>query len=288
MIRRLIRAAFFAALTFAVGGSVATVLLEDRMIYFPTRHPDGDWAAKERTSLPVEDVWLDTGDGVRIHGWLARGGGDAPAPPTVLWFHGNAGNLSDRAGWLFALARGLHADVLIVDYRGYGRSGGRPSEQGLYQDAEAAYRWLTAERGVAAERLWIYGVSLGGAPALELASKHHCAGLVIQSTFTGALAMARRMLPLVPGFFIRSRFPNAERLAGITAPKLIIHGRRDEVIPFSMGEELYALAPEPKTSLWLPDVGHNDIVARRGADILVAMRAMITRDPAPGSPPRSP
>ncbi len=226
------------------------MLFEDAFIYFPARGGVGE--------SPGEDLFLTASDGVRIHGWHVSEPG---AGATILWFHGNAGNLEDRRGMLLRL-RSLPANVLVIDYRGYGRSEGKPSEAGIYLDARAAWDWLAAR--TPPERIVILGKSLGSAPACELASLVPCGGLVVQSGFTSAPEMARRVLPIFPGrFFMRTKFDNLSKVAGISCPKLFIHGREDEVVPFSMGERLFAAAAEPKEFAWFDGAGHNDLWAIR-------------------------
>ena len=248
------------------------MFFEDRLIYFPTRHPAGDWHAPEREGRVVEDVWLQAADGVRIHGWYLPTPG---APVTLLFFHGNAGNLSDRYGWANDLSQ-LPAHVLLVDYRGYGRSEGRPDEHGIYQDAEAAYRWLLDEKGTPAERIVVYGKSLGGAPACEIASRLPVGGLILQSTFTSAADMASVMFPLFPvGFLVKTRFDNETKIRTIAAPKLLIHSRDDEMLPYPMAERLHEVAPEPKRFLSYDGAGHNDLISRRGTELRDGIRAWL-------------
>lgn len=245
VVRVLGLAARAAALLLILGAGFV-MLFEESFIYFPRRGDVGP--------SPGEDVFLTTSDGVRIHGWFVT---HPEARFALLWFHGNAGNLEDRRD-LLADLRGLPADVLAVDYRGYGKSEGTPSEEGLYRDAQAAYDWLRARRGP--ERIVIFGKSLGGGPACELASRVPAAGIVVQSSFTSAPDMAPRVMPLFPArWFMRTRFDNRSKVARIACPKLFIHSRADEIIPFRMAEELYAAAAEPKEAAWFDGAGHNDL-----------------------------
>ena len=249
-----------------------TVIFEESFIYFPTRYPQGDWDAPKHYGVPVEDVELRTKDGVTIHGWFFP---NESAETTILFFHGNAGNLSDRFGWMAMLTQ-LPAKVLIVDYRGYGKSEGKPSEEGLYLDAEAAYDWLVGTKGTKPETLLIYGNSLGGAPAAELALRKAARGLIMQSTFTSAPDMAARMFPFLPvKSLVRSQFNNLEKVRKIQIPKLFVHGSEDDLVPTSMGRELHKYAAEPKAWLELPGAGHNDTTSRYGNKILEGIRAMV-------------
>lgn len=220
--------------------------IEERMIYFP--EPGGDVRG------PGQDVELRASDGVRLH---ARHITTPGARTTLLFLHGNAGNLAGRSGVLQLLAS-VGSDVLALDYRGYGRSEGVPSEAGLYRDALAAHDWLT-ER-VPAESIIVLGESLGGGVACELARTRPVGGLVLLSTFTSIRDMARLSFPaLLPlHLFVRTRFDNLAKIPSLGMPKLFIHSRADELIPFWMAERLYAAAPPPRTHLWLQRSGHND------------------------------
>ena len=270
--RRLLFLFLCIVLLSTVALAVLIMIFENRIIFVPTKYPAGDWDAPARATVPFEDVWLETSDGVKIHGWMARGKG---ARATILYFHGNAGNLTHRADWIEVLTR-LPADVLAIDYRGYGRSEGAPNEAGIYRDAEAAYAYLTETRGVAPQQLIIYGVSLGGAPACEIAWRRPCAGLIVQSAFTNAGDMASRMIPILPmRWLVRARFDNAAKIARVRVPKLIVHGRDDEVVPYEMGKRLYEAAVEPKKLIIFDDAGHNDLVWLYQPQLTAAFRSFI-------------
>jgi len=171
-------------------------------------------------------------------------------------------------------------DVLLFDYRGYGRSTGRPSERGTYADARAARAALLALPGVDPERLVYYGESLGGAVALELAIEAAPRGLVLQSTFTSIRAMGRAVYPFIPGLLVPDAYPSLARIRRLRAPLLLVHGENDEIVPLAHGRALFEAAPEPKRFLALAGVGHNDLVARRGdaweAEIVDWVRSLAT------------
>ena len=248
-----------------VAGFVAFVMLfEDRFIYFPTKYPEGAWDAGARgaASVEVEDVWFQAADGVRLHGWYCAprrdgGGGQAPARMTLLWFHGNAGNITSRYSMIERLVE-LPADVFIVDYRGYGRSEGSPSEQGLYADASGAWDYLTRSRGVPAARIVVFGDSLGGAVAIELATRVAPAGLIVQSGFTSIRDMAAEVMPFVPGFILRTKMDSLGRIERVSAPKLFIHSPADEMVPYRFGRQLYDAAPAPKQFYEVKGARHNE------------------------------
>ena len=181
-------------------------------------------------------------------------------------FHGNGGNIGDRVPWL-KLLNDLGVHVLIFDYRGYGKSEGKPFEQGLYRDARAACEWWERERRPRGEKLVLFGESLGGAVAVHIAAGTPVDGLVLQSTFTSARDMAKTMFPL--GLLLPLtglRFNSVEKISKIACPKLIIHGTSDEIIPFRLGQRLFDEAPPPKMFYAVPEAGHNDLFWIAGAE----------------------
>jgi hypothetical protein len=256
-------------------------VLESRFLYVPTKFPDGDWEAPARVGAECEDVFIEAADGVRIHGWFLNavheGERTDAARTTLLYFHGNAGNISGRWSWLRPLSR-LPADVFAIDYRGYGRSDGSPSEAGIYRDAEAAYRYLTESRGVPPSRIVVYGRSLGGAPACEIASRFECAGLVLQSTFTSAPEMSSGVVPIIPlGWAMSAKFDNEDKLPQVKVPLLIIHSRSDQVVPYQMGERLFAVANEPKEFVRLEYSLHSDLANLEEARVFERLGQFLKR-----------
>ena len=242
--------------------------MESRMIFHPERDPMATW---EPRSLGFDAVDLEvcTEDGLNLHAWLFRAREpkwtfDLDRTPVLLWSHGNAGNLTFRGPHAQALADlGLH--VLVFDYRGYGRSDGTPSEEGIYRDGMSFYRLLTGARGIDPERIVLYGRSLGSAVAAHLAERVPHAGLILVSPFTSARAMARRIFFGFPFDLLgRARFDVEGMVASRTRPMMVIHGRRDEVVPYKMGLQVYAAAAEPKEFVELASTGHNDILVTGG------------------------
>lgn len=227
-----------------------------RATYYPLKHPRGIWDAK--TWLGAEDVWLQSADGVRLHTWWISSPG---SPIATLFLHGNGGNLTHRIAHLQAI-RDAGSSVLILDYRGYGRSQGRPSETGLYRDAHAAYLHLR-KAGYPPSRIVLHGESLGCAVAVELASREPCAGMILEAPFTSAADVARRVLPFLGPLAARG-FDSRRRIASFRRPLLVIHGTRDEVIPFELGQRLFKSAPGPKWFWVLKGAGHNDILETAG------------------------
>jgi uncharacterized protein len=209
-------------------------------LYFPVRGMDG---GPELLGLKFEDLRLTTSDQTMVHAWYVE---DTPASPVMLVCHGNGGNISHRLDKL-RLFRQAGASVLLFDYRGYGLSSGRPDEKGTYMDAEAAYRWLTGTKKVPAERVVIYGESLGGAVALETALRHPAAGLILDSAFTSVVDMGKRIFPFLPiDLMVRCRYDNLAKIAQLRAPLLVMHSPQDDIVPFDMGRMLFESAPEPK------------------------------------------
>ena len=223
----------------------------DRLVYFPTREHDGGTPAT--IGLAYDDVRLTAADGVALHAWFVPG---EAARPTVLLFHGNAGNISHRLDKL-AVLHGLGVSVLLLDYRGYGQSEGQPDEPGTYRDADAAYDWLL-RRGTGSASLVLYGESLGGAVATDLAARRAVAGLILESTPSSILDVARHHYPMIPvRLFLSARYDALAKIARVKAPVLILHSAQDEIVPFTMAEKLYAAASEPKRLVRLSG-GHND------------------------------
>jgi len=230
-------------------------MIEDKMIYFPAKHPEGIWNPEDYGVI-VEDSFFKTDDGLTLHGWFVP---SRENKITLLWFHGNAGNLSHRLENIKFLHR-LNINVFIFDYRGYGKSeGGLPSEKTIYIDSRAAYRYLIEEKKILKENLFFFGMSLGGPLAIEMVKQFGCAGLIIESSFTSAKEMAGRMFPFLPiKYFIKTKFDAHEKIKEVTCPKLFIHGNRDTVVPFVLGQKLFDAAPEPKEFYEIDGAGHND------------------------------
>lgn len=236
------------------------LLLEDRFVYFPSREPLTGW---EADWLKVEQQRFETEDGLALHGWW-HPGRNRERGPVILWCHGNAGNITHRAENLHQIVRRGLA-VFIFDYRGYGKSEGKPSEQGLYRDARAAWRHLTGELGVAPARVVCFGRSLGAAVALQLSLDRPVAGLVMESAFKSVPAMARRRVPFLPvGRLMRNRYDNLRKVGDLEVPVLFVHGRQDQLVPIEHGRAVFEAAPEPKDFYAVDRAGHNNAYAVGG------------------------
>ena len=228
-------------------------LYQPRLVYFP--QVERELTATPRAAgLDYEDVTLTTADNVKLHGWWVP---SRNARGTILLMHGNAGNISHRLGYLTMFNR-LGYSVLLFDYRGYGKSGGHPDEEGTYRDAEATWLHLTGTRNVAPRDIVMVAESLGGGVATWLALKYPPRALVLASTFRSVPDLGAQIYPWLPvRLLARITYDNLARIARVDAPVLIAHSRDDDVIPFAHGEALFAAAREPKQMLVLAG-GHND------------------------------
>lgn len=229
---------------------------EHRQVYHPTRGFDADPAA---LGLRFENITFQTLDGVALHGWFFPARADSAATNLVfLVSHGNGGNVSHRVNQAQALLR-LGPAVFLYDYRGYGRSQGRPGEAGTYRDAQAAHACLR-QKGFAATHILAYGESLGGAVAADLASRQPVGGLVLQSTFTSMPDIGAELFPWLPVRWLGTiQYDTLSKLPRVTAPVLVLHSRADTLIPFHHAERNFAAAPEPKRFAELQG-DHNDPV----------------------------
>lgn len=230
--------------------------LEKYVIYAPERAIE---MTPRSEGIAYEDVWFPAGDGVELHGWLV------PAPDarfTLLWFHGNAGNVSHRVDNIKYLHRLLRLNIFIFDYRGYGRSAGRLSnlsEEATYRDADGALAYLRGRQDLAHTKLVYFGRSLGAAIAVEAARRHPPAGLILETPFTSVKDMARVALPYLPiGNILWTKYDSLGKIGDIRVPLLLLHGDRDDWVPFEQGRRLFDAANEPKTFYAIRGARHND------------------------------
>jgi fermentation-respiration switch protein FrsA (DUF1100 family) len=270
-------------LVLAVVGLPVGFFLARRFEASVTFHPEraalgGVW----RVPPGAEEVWFETSDGVRLYGWLFRAT-SRPAPATIVYFHGNGGNLS-YCGWVGESFKARGFDVLLFDYRGYGRSGGSmEDERGLYADADAAYDFVTKGRGVPAREVVLYGQSLGTAAAADVASRRECGALVLESGLTSAADMAGEVIPWLPRFvrgLTRNKLDSVGKLPRVGCPVFVAHGDRDEIIPVAHGRGLFEAAPEPKRLHVVEGAGHNDLSNVGGGKYIDSL-AQFIRDSVP-------
>jgi len=246
-----------------VAGILGTSMLlglEKYVIYVPERTIEmTPWSE----GLAYEDVWFPTSDGLKLHGWLV------PSPDarvTLVWFHGNAGNISHRVDNIKQLhrflGRALTPNIFIFDYRGYGKSQGGfsdLSEEATYRDAEGALAYLRARQDLAHTKPVYFGRSLGAAIAVEVARRHSPAALILETPFTSIRDMAKVALPFLPvGSLLQTKYDSLTKIREIRAPLLILHGDRDDVVPYEQGRRLYDAANEPKTFYAIRGARHND------------------------------
>lgn len=248
-------------------------LIVTSLLFFP----DKDFSAHPRDyGLREMEVSILVREGVRLHGWFFK----AEAPKaTLLFFHGNAGNISGRISKAQAwLEYGI--SVFLVDYRGYGKSSGEIQRAGdLIEDAQAALGWLEEEQKTPSERIILYGESIGSYPAIELARQKQFLGLVLEAPFSTLLDLARTHYPWVPAFLLKD-FPmnNVEAISEAQAPVFILHGNQDETCPIGMGERLYERAPAPKEFFRVSGGAHNDLPEVAGTDYVKAPYEFLARE----------
>ncbi|MEN8206156.1 MAG: alpha/beta hydrolase [Pseudomonadota bacterium] len=236
------------------GIAVYLYFSQSRLLYYPDMPSRALEASPADIGLAYETVLLTAGDDTRLHAWFVPS--DA-ARGTLLFNHGNAGNIAHRLDSI-SLFHSLGLNVLIFDYRGYGESEGKPSEKGTYLDVKAAWDYLLKERMISAEEIVIFGRSLGAAIAVDLASQHPSAGVILESAFTSVPDMAASLYPWLPVRLLsRYRYNSLKRIEGIRSPLLVVHSRDDEIIPYEHGKKLFAQANKPKQFLEL-NGGHNN------------------------------
>ncbi len=224
--------------------------LEHTGVFFPGKYLN---STPSQAKMSYEDLYLTTADGVKINAWLIK---SDPKASTIIFAHGNAGTMGDRVMRLRFL-HDLGLNVLIFDYRGYGRSQGNSTEKGVYLDAQAAYDYLQNRSDIDHDRIIAYGASLGGVVMIDLATQRRVAALIVESSLTSAKDMAQRIYPFLPSFLMSIRFDSISKIYKIIIPKLFMHSPQDHIVPFGMGRKLYEMAVDPKEFLVIHG-GHND------------------------------
>ena len=263
-----------------VGVAAALLFGQSRIIYHPTREIV---ATPASAGLAYEDVSLRTNDGLRLAAWYVPA---TDARGTILFCHGNARNISDRLSSIAVFHR-LGYSVLIFDYRGYGRSEGRPTEEGTYRDADAAWDHLVRERGASPRTIVVFGRSLGGAVAAHLADTRPVRALILESTFTTAPDLAADLFPWLPARALTTfDYATLYRVDRIRCPKLIVHSPDDDLIPFEHGRHLFAAAAEPKRFLEITGP-HCDGFLRSGTRYTSGLADFLART-APAGPDATP
>jgi fermentation-respiration switch protein FrsA (DUF1100 family) len=272
---RLFRQILIAAVVALVFWSIISMIFEEQFIFFPDRYPSGRYDESSRIPHLV-DCWMMAEDGVKLHGWYAP---SDSAIATFVIAHGNAGNISHRIEIIHALQESGF-NVLMFDYRGYGRSEGSPSEEGIYKDGRAAFDYARGLPQVDSQRIILWGTSLGGAVAVDIATHRPAAGLILESTFTSAIDFAAIHYPFLPvRYFMRTKLNSIDKISKIHIPLLIIHGSRDEIVPIKFGRELFAAANTPKELYEIANADHNDTYVVGGARYLQRIREFALNNP---------
>ncbi|MDX2427286.1 MAG: alpha/beta hydrolase [Xanthomonadales bacterium] len=246
-------------------------LFQGRMVFLSDFPDRALVASPGDIGLDYEDVSLTTSDDEHLHGWYIPA---LDSKGVLLFFHGNAGNISHRLDSI-KIFQELGLDVLIIDYRGYGKSTGTTSEQGTYLDAQAAWDYLVNSRGVPADRIIVFGRSLGGAIGAWLSAQNTPAAVIIESSFSSGVDMARRFYPFLPASLItRLRYPVVDYAGRLNCPVLVVHSRHDEIIPFAMGRAIYAAVKQHKKFLEIRG-DHNNGFLISQADYVAALNDFI-------------
>ena len=240
---RMLGSLVLIGLTLCLGLMALLYVFQEKLVFFPGK-AIGDTPGV--IGLPYEDVYLVTKDNVNIHGWHIP---HPDAKATLLFFHGNAGNISHRIDSI-SIFHDIGLSVFIIDYRGYGRSEGRPSEDGTYRDAQAAWDYLVQERRLRPDQIIVFGRSLGGAVAASLAAKVTPAAVILESTFTSVKELGKYLYPYLPVSRIsRIHYPVDKHISSFNCPVLVIHSHQDDVVPVRFGRRLFEYAREPKMFL---------------------------------------
>ena len=255
---------------------LAVYLMQGRMLYLAHVPGRALTATPASAGMDYEDVSIETADGVKLHGWFIAG----QSSRVLLFFHGNAGNISHR---LVSIRHflDLGLSVLIIDYRGYGQSEGRATEKGMYSDADAAWRYLVEGRGVAASEIVVFGRSMGASVASRLAAQQEPLALIVESSFTSVPDIAQDLYPWLPARWLsRLSHATSDYIQDVQCPVLVIHSRDDEIIPFHHGEAIFAAANEPKRLLAIRGT-HNNGFLFDEQTYIEGLREFLTELPAP-------
>jgi hypothetical protein len=233
--------------------------IEKGFIFHPERSNDS--ATPDVYGIEYDDVIFRTGDGLNLNGWFVPGKKPSPDADlhTLLWFHGNAGNINRRLDNIKMMYERVPVNVFIIDYRQYGRSEGKVSEQGTYIDARAALAYLHSRKEINREKIIFFGRSLGSAVAVELALNEKCRALILETPFTSILEMGKKLYPFLPlSLLLKTKYDSLAKIRNIKVPILVMHGDKDDLVPFEHGKRLYDIANEPKEFYTIPGAGHND------------------------------
>ena len=282
MARFLVLSLAFALAVVSIFAARENYLFDRWLAFFPTKEITN---TPDDLGMPFEEVYFPAADGTQLHGWFIPGRGD----DTIVWFHGNAGNISNRVYNIMLMNVHLGANLFIFDYRGYGLSEGKPSEKGMYSDGEGALEYLRSREDIDQNRLVLFGRSLGGCIVAELAMSHSAKAVIMESSFTSVDAMGRYKRPAIAFFIpsrllVKSRFDSIKKMPRIHSPLMIVHGDKDVTVPIQMGRELFNAANEPKRFYEIRGATHDDTHMVGGESYFKALREFIDNPTVPVAP----
>ena len=252
--------------------------IEKRLIFHPDKSNDS--TTPDAYGIEYDDVTFRTEDGLDLNGWFVPGKKSSLDADlhTLLWFHGNSGNINRRLDNIKMLHDRVPVNVFIFDYRQYGKSEGKISEQGTYIDARAALAYLQSRNDINNEKIIFFGRSLGSAVAVELAVKEKCCALVLETPFTSIKEMGEKLYPFLPfTFFLRTKYDSLSKIRDIKVPTLIMHGDKDELVPIEQGKMLYEKANGPKKFYTIPGAMHNDTHIVGGEEYFDVIRDFVKK-----------
>ena len=271
---------------FIIYSALITVLImifpkfiEKRLIFFPDKSNDS--TTPDAYGIEYDDVTFRTEDGLNLNGWFVSGKKSSPDDNlhTLLWFHGNAGNINRRLDNIKMLHDRVPVNVFIIDYRQYGKSEGKISEQGTYLDARAALAYLHSRKDINNKKIIFFGRSLGSAVAVDLAVKEKCCALILETPFTSIKEMGKKLYPFlsISLHFLRTKYDSLSKISKIKVPTLIMHGDKDELVPIEQGKMLYEKANEPKEFYTIPGAMHNDTHIVGGEEYFDVIRDFVNK-----------
>lgn len=251
--------------------------IENKLIF----HPDNDLdSTPENYGLEYDDVAFHTDDGVKLHGWFiySKKVSQYKDTYTLLWFHGNAGNIGHRLENIEMLCDRIPVNIFIFDYRQFGKSEGKISEKGTYLDAKAALAYLNSRKDINVEKIIFLGRSLGSAVAIDLALKEKCRALILETPFTSIKEMCKVLHPILPlHCVVRTKYDSIAKIKNVKTPVLIIHGDKDDYVPIEQGRKLYEAANEPKEFYTVPGGTHNGIYIEGGEEYFNVIKRFVNK-----------
>ncbi len=268
---------YFALITVLI--MIIPQFIEKSLVFFP--YKSNDSTTPDIFGIEYDDVTFQTEDGLNLNGWFIPGRKTTPDDDlhTLLWFHGNAGNINRRLDNLKMLHDRVPVNVFIIDYRQYGKSEGKISEQGTYLDAKAALSYLHSRKDINNAKIIFFGRSLGSAVAVDLAVKEKCCALILETPFTSIKEMGKELYPhlLIILHLLRTKYDSLSKIGKIKVPTLIMHGDKDELVPIEQGRKLYEQANEPKEFYTIPGAMHNDTHIVGGEEYFDVIKRFVSK-----------